>query len=103
VHLRAAPVARAVEPGEPGTVTAVDVRAVGMAVVGLGGGRARETDPVDHSVGFTEVAALGELVGPGERPLAIVNAREEAAPIRPPRRCVGRSCWATAPLRPRRS
>jgi thymidine phosphorylase len=60
-------------------VSAVDVRAVGIAVVGLGGGRARETDPVDHSVGFTEVAALGERVGPGERPLALVHARDEAS------------------------
>jgi thymidine phosphorylase len=60
-------------------VAAVDVRAVGMAVVGLGGGRARESDPVDHSVGFTEVAALGERVGPGARPLAVVHARDEAS------------------------
>ncbi len=78
-HLRAADVVRAVEPLEGGTVRGVDVRGVGMAVVGLGGGRARETDPVDHSVGFTEVAALGERVGPGERPLAIVHARDEAS------------------------
>jgi thymidine phosphorylase len=77
-HLRAAPVVRAVEPARSGVVAAVDVRAVGMAVVGLGGGRARETDPVDHSVGFTEVAALGERVGPGDRPLAVVHARDEA-------------------------
>jgi thymidine phosphorylase len=77
-HLRAAPMVRAVEPARSGVVAAVDVRAVGIAVVGLGGGRARETDPVDHSVGFTEVAALGERVGPGERPLAVVHARDEA-------------------------
>jgi thymidine phosphorylase len=78
-HLRAAPVVRDIEPVQSGTVAAVDVRAVGLAVVGLGGGRARETDPVDHSVGFTEVAALGERVGPGERPLALVHARDEAS------------------------
>ena len=78
-HLVAAPVVRAVEPAQAGTVAAVDVRAVGIAVVGLGGGRARETDPVDHSVGFTEVAALGERVGPGERPLALVHARDDAS------------------------
>jgi len=78
-HLRAAPVVRAVEPPEAGVVSSVDVRAVGIAVVGLGGGRARESDPVDHSVGFTEVAALGEPVGPGERPLAVVHARDEVS------------------------
>jgi thymidine phosphorylase len=78
-HLVGAPVVRAVEPAQAGTVAAVDVRAVGIAVVGLGGGRARETDPVDHSVGFTDVAGLGERVGPGERPLALVHARDDAS------------------------
>jgi thymidine phosphorylase len=76
-HLRAAPVVRAVDPAEPGLVSKVDVRAVGVAIIGLGGGRARETDRVDHSVGFTDVAALGERVGPGERPLALVHAGDE--------------------------
>jgi thymidine phosphorylase len=72
-------VVRAAEAPEAGSVVNVDVRAVGIAVIGLGGGRARETDPVDHSVGFTDVAAPGERVGPGERPLAVVHARDEAS------------------------
>jgi thymidine phosphorylase len=76
-HLPSAPVTLAAEPGEPGTVTAIDVRAVGLAVVALGGGRTREDDPVDHSVGLTEVAAPGEQVDPGGRPLALVHARDE--------------------------
>jgi len=72
-----APVAVAVEPVAPGVVSAVDVRAVGVAIVALGGGRAREDDLVDHGVGLTEVAALGERVEPGGRPLALVHARDE--------------------------
>jgi thymidine phosphorylase len=56
----------------------VDVRAVGVAIIGLGGGRARETDAIDHAVGLTEIAAPGERVGPGERPLARVHAADEA-------------------------
>ena len=42
------------------------------------------TTVVDHSVGLTEVAALGERVEPGDRPLALVHARDEdsAAPRR---------------------
>jgi thymidine phosphorylase len=77
--LPAAPTVAPAEPPESGTVAAVDVRAVGLAVVALGGGRARETDPVDHSVGLTDVAGPGERVGPGERPLALVHAADEAA------------------------
>ncbi|HEY2320506.1 MAG TPA: thymidine phosphorylase [Solirubrobacteraceae bacterium] len=81
-RLPVAPVLRAIEPAKAGRVATINVRDVGIAVVGLGGGRARETDPVDHSVGFTEVAGLGERVGPGERPLAVVHARDEASAAR---------------------
>jgi thymidine phosphorylase len=76
-HLRGAAVTAPAEPAEAGVVSSVDVRAVGLAVVALGGGRTRETDPVDHSVGLTEVAAPGEEVAPGGRPLAVVHAADE--------------------------
>jgi len=78
-HLPVAPVTVAAEPVEPGVVASVDVRAIGLAVVALGGGRLRETDPVDHAVGLTDVAAPGERVGRGERPLAHVHARDQEA------------------------
>jgi thymidine phosphorylase len=71
-----APVIVAVEALESGVVERIDVRAVGLGIITLGGGRARESDPVDHAVGLTEVAALGEAVGPGSRPLAFVHARD---------------------------
>jgi thymidine phosphorylase len=78
-HLAEAPVVREVQSDQTGDVTAVDVRAVGVTVIGLGGGRVRETDAIDHSVGLTEVVGIGERVGPGERPLAVVHARDEAS------------------------
>jgi thymidine phosphorylase len=78
-YLPTAAVRVAAEPPEAGTVERVDVRAVGLAVVALGGGRARETDPVDHAVGLIDVAAPGERVGPGERPLAVVHAGDADA------------------------
>jgi thymidine phosphorylase len=78
-YLSTAAVKVAVEPLEAGTVASVDVRALGLAVVALGGGRVRESDSVDHSVGLTEVAAPGEQVGPGERPLAVVHAADAAS------------------------
>ncbi len=62
-------------PERGGIVTGVDVRAVGLAVVALGGGSARAADAIDPSVGLTELAALGHEVGP-HRPLAIVHARD---------------------------
>jgi thymidine phosphorylase len=78
-HLPSAPVTVEAVASESGTVSAVDVRAVGLAVVALGGGRTRETDPVDHAVGLTDVAEPGERVEPGGRPLALVHAGDEAA------------------------
>ena len=78
-HLPTAPVVRAIDAAEAGVVAAIDVRAVGIVVVGLGGGRRHERDPVDHEVGLTDVAGLGERVGAGERPLAVVHAHNEWA------------------------
>ena len=78
-HLPSAPAVIAAFPERDGVVGEIDVRAVGMAVVRLGGGRRHEAEGVDHAVGLSEVAAPGERVGRGERPLALVHARDEAA------------------------
>jgi thymidine phosphorylase len=76
--LPTAPVQRAVSPDRPGVVTAVDCRAVGLVVTGLGGNRRREDDVIDPAVGLAEIAPIGSEVGP-DRPLAVVHARDEAA------------------------
>jgi thymidine phosphorylase len=78
-HLPAAPVVRAVFAQRDGVVTGHAVRDLGLLVTELGGGRKRETDAVDHAVGLAAVAAPGEAVGPGGRPLAVVHARDEAS------------------------
>ncbi len=78
-HLPTAPVIRAVDPEQAGVVGAVDARAVGIAVVELGGGRVRAGDAVDPAVGFSGLAAIGNAVGSSDRPLATVHARDEAA------------------------
>ena len=77
-HLPTAPVSIACLPDTTGVVTATDTRAVGVAVVALGGGRRRADDAIDHSVGLTGMCALGETVDE-DRPLAIVHAADEAA------------------------
>jgi thymidine phosphorylase len=77
-HLEPAPVVRDVKPAGAGTVTRIDSRAIGIAVVELGGGRMRAEDTIDHSVGFTALAGLGARVGP-DAPLAVVHARDDAS------------------------
>jgi thymidine phosphorylase len=76
-HLVLAAVQVPVPPVRPGRVSRIDTRAVGMAVVALGGGRTRPQDPIDHSVGLTDLAGLGDEVGP-DRPLGHVWARTSA-------------------------
>jgi thymidine phosphorylase len=80
-HLAAAPVTRAAAPETSGVVTAIDVRAVGLAVVALGGGRTRPGDAIDPAVGFTALAGLGARVD-ADRPLALVHAASEEAAAR---------------------
>jgi thymidine phosphorylase len=77
-HLAAAPLVKPVFPEEPGTVQSIDTRAIGFAVVALGGGRSRPQDAIDPAVGIVELAGIGDEVGTA-RPLGIVHARDEAS------------------------
>lgn len=75
-HLPAAPVQIAVEPECEGVVREIDARALGLAVMGLGGGRRRAEDAIDHAVGLSDVASIGETVS-SERPLCRIHARDD--------------------------
>jgi thymidine phosphorylase len=76
-HLAAAPIIRDVPALGSGIVTAIDTRAVGMAVVVLGGGRRLPSDSIDHAVGFDRLASLGTRLEAGD-PLARIHARDAA-------------------------
>lgn len=78
-HLGHAPVVLPVAAPQAGFVAHIDCRALGLAVVGLGGGRRRPEDKIDCQVGLTELVELGQHVDAGQ-PLAVVHARDlEAA------------------------
>lgn len=102
-HMERACVITDVVPADPGTVSHIDTRAVGLSVIGLGGGRSRPQDPVDHSVGLTNLATIGDEVGP-DRPLAVVHARDRsaadraAAALRSAYTVGGRASAANAPV-----
>jgi thymidine phosphorylase len=76
-HLAAAPVVKPCFATARGTIAQIDARAIGVAVVALGGGRRRAEDKIDHRVGFSDVLGLGEQAGP-DRPLALVHAAGES-------------------------
>jgi thymidine phosphorylase len=58
---------------QAGYVSAIDGEALGLAVVGLGGGRRVETDQINPAVGLCDVVALGRWVERGDL-LAQVHA-----------------------------
>ena len=68
-YLPTAMLTKAVYADTEGFVSEMDTRALGMAVVAMGGGRRQASDTIDYSVGFTDMARLGdqvELAGSGE-------------------------------------
>jgi thymidine phosphorylase len=76
-HLAACAVQRPVHLPRAGMIGRIDARALGLAIIALGGGRTNPADAIDHAVGLTEVLGPGERVDP-VRPFAIVHARTEA-------------------------
>jgi thymidine phosphorylase len=61
-----------------GFITRIDTRAIGLAVVQMGGGRRRAADAVDPSVGLDCLARPGQETRPGS-PLAVVHAADDGA------------------------
>lgn len=80
-HLARAPTMLPCPPARGGVLAAMDTREIGLAVVELGGGRARIHDVIDHRVGLSDVAPIGATVGP-DRPLAMIHARDAATAAR---------------------
>jgi thymidine phosphorylase len=76
-YLQAAKVTVAVKAPRDGFIVAIDTRALGLAVVSLGGGRRRASDVIDFSVGISGFLALGARVRAGDT-LARVHARTAA-------------------------
>lgn len=77
-RLPAAPVQREVPSPRAGFITAIDGFALGQAVVNLGGGRLRDGDKVNPSVGLSDLAGIGEDLS-RDLPLCMVHAATEAA------------------------
>ncbi len=77
-HLPLAEHKLAIPAPRSGFVQACNCRALGMAVVGLGGGRTDPAASIDFAVGLSEFAQIGDAIESGQ-PLAFVYARNHAA------------------------
>jgi len=74
------PQARLIKPvpaPRSGYLAGLDAAEVGMAVVGLGGGREKKGDPIDHSVGVIVHYKVGDLVQK-DTPLFTIHANDRA-------------------------
>lgn len=76
--LTAAPVVRPVPADRGGFVAQVDAEQVGLATMGLGAGRERKGDAIDHRVGIVLHKKVGDPMAAGE-PLFTVHAASEEA------------------------
>jgi thymidine phosphorylase len=75
-HLQRAPLSMPVLATRDGFVSSIDTRALGLAVVSLGGGRRRASDAIDFAVGLSDFVALGATVKAGDT-IAVASARNE--------------------------
>ncbi|KAA5921430.1 thymidine phosphorylase [Pantoea sp. Bo_2] len=75
-YLPAAMLSKPVYADQPGIVSSMDTRALGLAVVAMGGGRQRASDSIDYSVGLSDMITLGERAD-AQRPLAMIHASSE--------------------------
>lgn len=76
-RLPAAPVTMDVGAAKKGVIQAINTRAVGEIVVGLGGGRLREGDKINPSVGLSQIVGLGEEAAP-DKAIVRIHAASEA-------------------------
>jgi len=76
MHLPQAPVIIEINAPRDGYVTAMNARAIGMAVVEMGGGRKRREDDVDHCLGLSAIVTIGARVNKGDR-LATAHLRDD--------------------------
>lgn len=77
-YLPGAAIVKPVFMAAEGYLSAMDTRAVGMAVVQLGGGRKVAADTIDYSVGLSDICRLGDLID-ASQPIAMMHANSEAS------------------------
>jgi thymidine phosphorylase len=77
-HLAKAPVVRPYAPEHAGRIATMDTRAIGVALIDLGGGRRTAQDKIDHRVGLSEFQPIGAEVGQ-DRPICVIHAADAAS------------------------
>ncbi|GLP96951.1 thymidine phosphorylase [Paraferrimonas sedimenticola] len=77
-YLPPAPIIEPVLADSFGLVSGIDTKALGMAVVALGGGRSHPQDKLDYRVGLSDFCRIGDVVSEGQ-PLVTIHANSQAS------------------------
>lgn len=77
-YLASAPVVRDLVAPRSGCIEYMDTRAIGLCIVGLGGGRRQVEDNIDHRVGLSHFCLVGQTVCSGD-PLLTLHAADESS------------------------
>jgi thymidine phosphorylase len=77
-YMRRASVIRPVYLQKTGFVSRMDCYAIGMALLGIGAGRTRPQDDIDHTVGASSLASVGSAIDDAY-PFCILHAPSEAS------------------------
>ncbi|TCQ03160.1 thymidine phosphorylase [Rhizobium sp. PP-F2F-G36] len=77
-YIRDAPVIRPVYLEKTGFVSQMDCYAIGIALLGIGAGRTRPQDDIDHTVGASSFASVGSTMD-ATHPFCILHAPSEDA------------------------
>lgn len=94
-----APIVEAVPAPRSGQIAAIDAREVGLAAVGLGAGRERKGEPIDHAVGIVFEAKVGDRVAAGDT-LFSVHAADRRQCDRARERVLRAYSWAEDKVEP---
>jgi pyrimidine-nucleoside phosphorylase len=76
-RLPAAPVQRAVVAPQTGFIQQLHAGEIGLAAMGLGAGRAKKGDAVDHAVGIVLDRKIGDAIKQGDRLFTIHSQSEQ--------------------------
>ena len=76
-YLAKAKIVTPIKAPKAGFLAKMDVRKVGMMIVGIGGGRIDHLSTVNHAVGLTDVLSLGAQLEEGQ-PLAMLHIDDES-------------------------
>jgi len=94
-----APVIETINAEQSGYIAGIHARTIGETIITLGGGRAKKSDSIDHSVGVVVHIKVGDRVEKGQ-PLFTVHAKN-AADLSMARERISASIhWSDQPVEP---